>query len=137
MHFRSPFELEKQCQASFQVDIGMGGFVSRCHRVVSPPIVFWDDPWGDCRVSAGESGVSGVDWDIRVFWNGGTTPGVPLSVKLRPPTLRCNRNTGIPFRTKQENGPSSQDEEGKLGLFLSCFRTLSVPLECQVETAST
>ena len=27
---------------------------------------------------AGESGVSGVDWDIGVFWNGGTTPGVSL-----------------------------------------------------------
>ena len=78
MHFRSPFELEKQCQASFQVDIGMGGFVSRCHRAVTSAIVFLVDPWGDRRVSAGESGVSGVDWVIRVFWNGGTTPGVHL-----------------------------------------------------------
>ena len=32
----------------------------------------------DSRVSAGEPGVSGVDWDISVFWNGGTTPGAPL-----------------------------------------------------------
>ena len=32
----------------------------------------------DSRVSAGEPGVSGVDWDISVFWNGGTIPGAPL-----------------------------------------------------------
>ena len=32
----------------------------------------------DSRVSAGEPGVSGVDWDIWVFWNDDTTPGVPL-----------------------------------------------------------
>ena len=36
------------------------------------------DSRGDSQVSEGESGVSGVDWDNQVFWNGGTTPGVPL-----------------------------------------------------------
>ena len=43
--------------------------------------------------------------------------------------LRCDGNTGIPFRTKQGNGTSSQVEEGKLGFFLSCGGTLGVPLE--------
>ena len=44
--------------------------------------MFQVDPQGDRRVSAGESGVSGVDWDIGVFWNGGTTPVVPLECQL-------------------------------------------------------
>ena len=30
---------------------------------------------------------------------------------------------------KQGNGPSSRDEEGKMGLFLSCGGKLGVPLE--------
>ena len=33
---------------------------------------------------------------------------------------------------KQGNGPSSRDEEGKTGLFLSCGGTLGVPLECRL-----
>ena len=32
---------------------------------------------------AGESGVSGVHWDVRVFWNGGTTPGVVLECQVK------------------------------------------------------
>ena len=32
--------------------------------------------------------------------------------------LRCDGKAGIPFPRKQGNGPSSQDEEGKMGLFL-------------------
>ena len=40
------------------------------------------DPQSDRRVSAGESGVSVVDWDIEVFWNGGTTAGVPLDFQV-------------------------------------------------------
>ena len=34
--------------------------------------------------------------------------------------MRCDENARIPFPTKQGNGPSSRDEEGKTGLFLSC-----------------
>ena len=34
MHVRSPLKLEKQCQSSCRVDIGIGGFISRCHRAV-------------------------------------------------------------------------------------------------------
>ena len=29
-----------------------------------------------------ESGISGVDWDIGVFLNGGMTPGVSLEVQV-------------------------------------------------------
>ena len=82
MQIRTPLELEKQCQASCRFDIGINIFLSRSHRAVTPAIVFWVDPRCDRRVSAGASGVSGVDWDIGVFWNGGTTPGVPLKCQV-------------------------------------------------------
>ena len=45
--------------------------------------------------------------------------------------MRCDGNAGILSPTKKGNGPSSRDEEGEPGLFLSCGRTLSVPLECR------
>ena len=62
------------------------------------------------------------------------------SIKWRPPLLELRRerrdslpdeNAGIPSPTKQENGPSSRDEEGEPRLFLSCGGTLGVPLECR------
>ena len=40
------------------------------------------DTWDDSRVSEGESCVSGLDWGIGVFWNGGKTPGVPLDFQV-------------------------------------------------------
>ena len=43
--------------------------------------------------------------------------------------MRCDGNAGISFQTNQGNRHSSRDEEGKTGLFLSCGRTLGVPLE--------
>ena len=46
------------------------------HRVVSRYS-------GDSQVSAGESDVSVVDWDIGVFWNGGATPEVPLDFQVK------------------------------------------------------
>ena len=48
--------------------------------------------------------------------------------KLRLPPLVVRWKAGIPFPMKQGNGPSSRDEEGKTGLFLSCGGTLGVPL---------
>ena len=33
-------EMENQCQASFRVDIGIGGFLSRCLKGVIPVIMF-------------------------------------------------------------------------------------------------
>ena len=40
MQVRSPFKLEKQCQGSCCVDIGIGGFLSKCHKAVSLPSCF-------------------------------------------------------------------------------------------------
>ena len=40
MHVHSPLELEKQRQASSQVDIRISGFLSRCHRSIIPATVF-------------------------------------------------------------------------------------------------
>ena len=60
---------------------------------------WWQDSWSSSRVSSGDRFL-----------------------------MRCNGNAGIPFPMKQGNGPSSRDE-GKMGLFLSCGGTLSVPLK--------
>ena len=51
MHIFSPLELEKQCQASCRVDISIVSFLSRCHRAVTPTIVFSVGPRDDHRVS--------------------------------------------------------------------------------------
>ena len=40
MQVRSPLELEKQCQVSCRVDIGIGGFLSRCQRPSQQPFFF-------------------------------------------------------------------------------------------------
>ena len=47
-------------------------------RAVTPANFVLVNCQGDCRVSAGESSISGVDWAFGVFLNCGTTPGVPL-----------------------------------------------------------
>ena len=78
MQVRFPLELEKQCHASCRVDIGIGVFLSRGHRAVTRAIMSKVDYQGDIRVNSSESGVPGVNWDIGVFWNGGTSCGVPL-----------------------------------------------------------
>ena len=67
IHVRYPLELEKQCQSSCGVDIGISGFLSRCNRAVTPAIVF-ASVLGVTVVSvAGASWISGVHWDIGVF----------------------------------------------------------------------
>ena len=43
--------------------------------------------------------------------------------------LSCNGNVGIPFPTKQGNGPPSRDEEGKTGLILNGGGAPDVPLQ--------
>ena len=53
-----------------------------CHMAVTPAIMFLVDTRGDCRVSAGESGLSGVNLDISVCLNCGMTPGVPLEFQV-------------------------------------------------------
>ena len=59
--------LKRSVRPPVGLTLGISGFLSRCHRAVTPAIVFVVDPRGDRRVSAGESGISEVDWDIGVF----------------------------------------------------------------------
>ena len=74
--------------------------------------------------------ISRVDEDIGVFSISGTTPGVPLEFQGETGILqRCDGNVRIPLQMKKGNGPSSRDEEGKPGLFLSCGRKLGVSLQ--------
>ena len=49
---------------------------------VTPASMLSVDTRDDSRVSAGESGVSGMDWDTGVFWNCGMTPEVPLEFQV-------------------------------------------------------
>ena len=72
------------------------------HWDTSGALNCWQEPWISSRASSGDRH-----------------------------SFRCDGNPGIPSLTKQGNGPSSRDEEGELGLFLSCGRTLGVPLECR------
>ena len=74
----------------------------------------------------------GVNWDIGGLlkwwhdpWSSSEASGGDRLL------LRCDRNAGIPSVMKQGNEPSSQDEEGEPGLFLSFGGTLGVPLECK------
>ena len=55
-----------------------------------------------------------VDGDISVFSKSGLTPGVPFEFQGETGLLLlCDRNVSIPLQTKQGNGPSSRDENGK------------------------
>ena len=66
--------------------------------------MFRVNPWGYSRVSAGQSGFSGVDEDIRVFLNGGTANGEVLEFQGETDLLsRCDGNVGIPLLMKQGN----------------------------------
>ena len=47
------------------------------------------------------------------------------------PSLECEGKFRIPLESKQGNRPSSQEEVGNTGLFLSCGRKFGVPLECR------
>ena len=110
--------------------IGIVGFLSRCHRAVSPAIVF--GPRVERRVSAGESGVSGVHWDNGGLLKWCHDPWSSSQVSSgNSLLLRCDGNTGITSPMKQGNGPTSQREDGEPGLFVSCDGTFGVPLECR------
>ena len=77
----------------------------------------------------GNEALSRVHGEISVFANGGLTPGVPLEFQSENSLLlRCGGNAGIALQKKQGNGPSSREEEWKMGLFLSFGVKLSVPL---------
>ena len=78
----------------------------------------------------GNEALSRVDGDICVFLNGGTSPVVRLKFQGETGVLlRCDGNIGIFLQTKEDNGTSSRDEEGKPGLFLSCGWKLAISLE--------
>ena len=51
----------KAVSAFCQVDIGITGFLSWCHRAVTTAIMFGAATQGDSQGSAGKSGLSGVD----------------------------------------------------------------------------
>ena len=111
-------------------DIGICGFLSRCHRAVTHAkiVLSWFSGWQPSQYRG-----------IRCMWCGLGHQGLfELWQNLWSCSrvsswdhllLKCVRNAGIPFPTKQGNGCSSWDEEGKTGLFLSCGGTLSVTLE--------
>ena len=127
VHF--PLELEKECQASCRVHIGIGGFLSRCHSALTFAIVFQIDPWGDRRVNAGESGVSGVNWDIGAFGMVARPVEFLSSVKLRPLPLQVRRERQDSFPNEAGKWTFISRRGWKPGHFLNCGGTLGVPLE--------
>ena len=57
-------------------------------------------------------------------------PQAPLQVQVETGLLlRGDGHFDIPFQAKQGNQSLSRAEEGKMGLFLSCGRKVSIPLE--------
>ena len=123
--------LKRSVPPPVRLTLGIGGFLSRCHRAVTPSIVFAVAPRGDRRVSAWESGVSGVPWDfgsLLKWWDDTSSSSRASSGDCL--LLRCDGNASIPSMAKQGNGPSSPDEEGEPGLLLSCCGTIHVPLKC-------
>ena len=76
--------------------------------------------------------MSAVHWDIGgllKWWHGPRSSSrASRGDRL---LLRFDGNAGISSPMKHGNGPSSQDEEGEPGLFLSCGGTLGVTLGCR------
>ena len=109
--FKAPVELRKVSGAISRGATGLSVLHS-CRELI-PGVTF--QSW------QGNVALSRVNGDIRVFSNGGMTPGVPLDFQYETGLrLRCDRDIGILLQTKQGIGPSSRDEEGKPGLFLIC-----------------
>ena len=75
--------------------------------------------------------MSGLHWDIGSLLKRWHDPWSSSRVSSGDLLLRCDGNARIPSPPKQGNGHSTPDEEGDLWLFLSCFGTLGVPLECR------
>ena len=137
-------------QASSRVEICKSPFVSSFNSSVRLPAELTQ---GSVSFSQGATGLSHWPWCfesiLRVtvesvqwnqFYQGWTGTWGSFGMVKRPLSssrlsggdrllLSCQENVRILFLTKQEIGPSSRDEEGKIGLFLSCGGTLGVPLE--------
>ena len=62
-----------------------------CHMAVTPAIVLWVDTRGDSQVSAGESGLSGVNEYVRVCWIVARPMEFLSSFKMREPPLDVHR----------------------------------------------
>lgn len=75
--------------------------------------------------------MSGVRWDIGDLLKWWHDPGVLLECQVETASSWGVANAGF-LQTKQGNGPSSWDEGGEPGIFLSCGRILGV--SSQVET---
>ena len=91
MQIHSLLELGKQCQASCRVHIGIGGFLSRCHRAVTRP---------SCCESILSVTVESVQRNqVYLAWNGTSGPfGMVVrfldflsTFKLKPPPLEVRR----------------------------------------------
>ena len=63
------------------------------------------------------------------FWNGGTTPRVPLDFPVESTPSCCVTGTPESFTVKAGKGSLIGSGGGERGLLLSCGVTLSVPLE--------
>ena len=64
----------------------------------------------------GHQTLSRVDGEIGVFGIVVRPTRVPVEFQCETGILlRCDRNVGIPFQTKQGNRPSSRDDEGQRG----------------------
>ena len=106
MQVCSPLELEKQCQYSCHVDIGIGGFLPRCLRAVTPVIVF------ESIIGVTVESVQGSQVYLECTGTSGSSEMVarPLqflsSDKLRPP----------PLEVQQECQDSFPNEAGKWNL---------------------
>ena len=86
MQVHSRLEMEKQCQTSCRVDLGISGFLLRCHRAVIPAVCFESSILGVTVESVQGSQVY-LEW-IRTSWSFGMVARpweFFSSVKLRPP----------------------------------------------------
>ena len=85
-------------------------------EAVTRAIVLWVDIRGDNWVSTGVSGVTGVDWDIGVFWNSGMTPGIPLDFRVETTSTWGAKGTpGFLYQRSRERDPHLEMRREKWG----------------------
>ena len=103
MQVCSSLELENQGQASCPADIGIGGFLSRCHRAVTPAIVFRVDTQE--TVESVQGNQLYLEWIGILGYFGIVSRPLEFlsSFKLRPP----------PLEVQQECRNSFPNETGK------------------------
>ena len=91
-------------------------FSGVCNRGVSAPSCCDSVFVVPLELVQGHQALSRVDGEIGVF--GIVTQPMRVPAEFYCETgllLKCDRNVGIPFQTKQGNRPSSRDEEGQRG----------------------